>query len=108
MTEGEHGYSAYDYREGRLLTIEELSIAKPEARLADLRETLKRAQRVIDDANADSHHQFRVRLAGLAMKAYACLINLVVGANSGEVIQFLYEDALEVVRSPLKKKSCQQ
>ncbi|WP_342248173.1 hypothetical protein [Pseudomonas sp. OTU2001] len=104
LTEGEHGYSAYDYREGRLLTIEELRIAKPEARLADLRETLKRAQRVIDDANADSHHQFRVRLAGLAMKAYACLINLVVGANSGEVIQFLYEDALEVVRSPLKKE----
>lgn len=104
LTEGGHGYSAYNYREGRLLTIEELSVAKPEARLADLRETLKRAQRVIDDANADSHHQFRVRLAGLAMKAYACLINLVVGANSGEIIQFLYEDALEVVRSPLKKE----
>ncbi len=104
FTEGDHGYSAYHYQEGRLLTVQELRGVKPNARLPDVRETLNRAQRVIDDSNADSHHQFRLRLAGLAMKAYACVINLVVGANSGEVIQFLYEDALEVVRSPLKKE----
>lgn len=104
FTEGAHGYSAYNYQEGRLLTVDELREVKHNARLADVRETLKRAQRVIDDSNADSHHQFRLRLAALAMQAYACVINLVVGANSGEVIQFLYEDALEVVRSPLKKE----
>lgn len=104
LTEDNHGYSAYNYREGRLLSIDELVAKKPNTRLADLRETLKRAQRVIDEANNNSHHQFRVRLAGLAMKAYACLINLLVGANSGEIIKFLYEDALEVVRSPLKKE----
>lgn len=104
FTKDAHGFSAYHYQEGRLLTIQELREVKPNARLPDVRETLIRAQRVIDDSNADSHHQFRLRLAGLAMKAYACVINLVVGANSGEVIQFLYEDALEVVRSPLKKE----
>lgn len=104
FTEGAHGHSAYHYQEGRLLTILELREVKPNARLPDVRETLNRAQRVIDDSNAHSHHQFRLRLAGLAMKAYACVINLAVGANSGEVTQFLYEDALEVVRSPLKKE----
>lgn len=103
-TEGKHGYSAYNYKEGRLLTLDELREAKPNARLPDLRETLTRAQRVIDEVNTCSHHQFRMRLAALAMKAYACLINLVVGANSGEVIQFLYDDAVELVKSPLKNE----
>ncbi|KOX99882.1 hypothetical protein [Pseudomonas nunensis] len=103
-SEGEYGYAAYNYRDGRLLTLEELRQAKPEARLPDLRETLDRAQKLIASCNADSHHQFRMRLAALAMRAYACLINLVVGANSGEVIQFLYDDAVELVKSPLKKE----
>ncbi|WP_244185552.1 hypothetical protein [Ectopseudomonas oleovorans] len=103
-TEGGHRFSAYNYKEGRLLTISELKMAKPSTRLADIRETLARAQRLIDDVNAYSHHQFRMRLAALAMKAYACLINLVVGANSGEVIQFLYDDAVELVKSPLKNE----
>lgn len=103
-SEGEYGYAAYNYRDGRLLTLEELRQAKPETRLPDLRETLNRAQKLIASCNADSHHQFRMRPAALAMRAYACLINLVVGANSGEVIKFLYDDAVELVKSPLKKE----
>lgn len=103
-SEGEYGYSAYNYRDGRLLSLEELRHAKPGARLPDIRETLDRAQKLIDSCNADSHHYFRMRLAALAMRAYACLINLVVGANSGEVIKFLYDEAVELVKSPLKKE----
>jgi hypothetical protein len=103
-SEAEYGFSAYNYRDGRLLTLVELRQEKPEARLPDLRETLDRAQKLIDSCNADSHHQFRMRLAAFAMRAYACLINLVVGANSGELIKFLYDDAVELVKSPLKKE----
>lgn len=103
-SENEYGYSAYNYRDGRLLTLAELRQAKPKTKLPDLRETLDRAQKLIDSCNVDSHHLFRMRLAALAMKAYACLINLVVGANSGEVINFLYDDAVALVKSPLKKE----
>lgn len=103
-SEGEYGFSAYNYRDGRLLTLEELRQTKPKTRLPDLRETLDRAQKLIDSCNADSHHPFRMKIAALAMRAYACLINLVVGANSGEVIKFLYDDAIELVKSPLKKE----
>ncbi|WP_256579766.1 MULTISPECIES: hypothetical protein [unclassified Pseudomonas] len=103
-SEVEYGFSAYNYRDGRLLTLEELRQAKPKTRLPDHRETLDRAQKLIDSCNADSHHPFRMKIAAFAMRAFACLINLVVGANSGEVIKFLYDDAIELVKSPLKKE----
>ena len=93
-------FNAYDFSEGRIKEVSELkNFALKQARVsvADAHENLL-------SANSDPYHFSRQRLATLAMQAYACLINLVVGANSGELVQFLYDDALEVVSSPLKKE----
>lgn len=38
------------------------------------------------------------------MRAFACLINFVVGANSSELIQFIYDDAVALIKSPLKNE----
>jgi hypothetical protein len=103
-TRGKHEFSAYNYEEGRILTIDELRAASPEGSIHDQRLTLARAENLIVEANADPYHPFRMRLATLAMNAYACLLNMVIGANSGELVQFLYDDAVALVKSPLKNE----
>lgn len=103
LTEGGHEFSAYDYKEGRIKRVEELSLERPEWRLKDVKEAIAGALRAVDEANSDDYHLFRMRLASVAMRAFACLLSAVIGANSGEVIQFLYEDAAELVKSPFKK-----
>lgn len=103
LTEGKHEFLAYDYKEGRIKGVEELIPQIPDRRLKDAKEAVLRAVQVVNDANSDDHHLFRMRLASVAMRAFACLLNAVIGANSGELIQFLYEDAAELIKSPFKK-----
>ncbi|PRW84825.1 hypothetical protein C7A11_25085 [Pseudomonas simiae] len=103
-TQGHHEFKAYHYHEGRIKDAGELMREWPDMRKGDIYETIKRAHRVLDEANRNPYHQFRIWLASLTMRAYACLINLVVGANSSELVQFLYDDAVELVKSPLKKE----
>ncbi|MGF6398406.1 hypothetical protein ABH905_002072 [Pseudomonas frederiksbergensis] len=103
-TKGKHEYQAYNYEEGRIFTLEELKGAFPKISLSDLRKTLERAENLIAEVNADLYHPFRLRIATMAMRAYACLLNCVVGANSSELIQFLHDDAVELVKSPLKNE----
>lgn len=94
-------FSAYDHVEGRIKEVSELrassALKLPWYSVDGARKTLLRA-------NSDQYHDSRMRLASIAMFAYATVINFVVGANSGEVAQFLYDDALELVKSPLKKE----
>ncbi|WP_339413834.1 hypothetical protein [Pseudomonas sp. EA_35y_Pfl2_R5] len=93
-------FNAYDFAEGRIKEVSELStLNRKQARISVIN-----AHENLLVANSDPYHFSRQRLASLAMQAYACLINLVVGANSGELVQFLYDDALELVSSPLKKE----
>lgn len=99
---GAHEYVAYSYSDGRILTELELLELLPIRK--EVRARIRSAQQSLDDGNSHGHHKFRMRFASLAMQAYACLINFVVGANSGEVTQFLYEDAVGLVKSPLKKE----
>jgi hypothetical protein len=103
-TKGEHGYHAYNYEEGRILSLKELKAACPKTSVSDLHRTLESADNLLAGANTDLHHPYRLRIASMAMRAYACLLNCVVGANSSELIQFLYDDALELVKSPLKNE----
>ncbi len=95
-----NAFKAYDFESGRIRMASELEHhARKEARISVIK-----AHKNLRDANSDEYHHSKMRLASLTMQAYACLINLVVGANSGELIQFLYDDALELVKSPLKKE----
>ena len=95
-----HAFRAYDFANGRIRMPAELeNIPWKTARMS-----VVNAHETVRDANSDEYHYSKMRLASLAMQAYACLINLVVGANSGELVQFLYDDALELVKSPLKKE----
>lgn len=99
-SESPHAFKAYDFENGRIRTAAELNhVPWKEARMSVIN-----AHEAVRDANSNAYHHSKMRIATLAMQAYACLINLVVGANSGEVVQFLYDDALELVKSPLKKE----
>ncbi|WP_019334453.1 hypothetical protein [Pseudomonas syringae] len=102
-TKGKHEYKAYNYEEGRILSFEELRAAS-KVSVTDLHRTLESAENLLADANSDLHHPCRMRIASMTMMAYACLLNCVVGANSSEFVQFLYDDALELVKSPLKNE----
>lgn len=104
LTEGRHEFMAYDYKDGRIKSLNELMLSHPGKRPRDYNNALHSAIRAVDDANSDDYHLFRMRLASVAMRAYACLLNSVIGANSGELIQFLYDDAVEIVKSPLKNE----
>lgn len=104
LTQGRHEFSAYDYKEGRVKSVDELISEFPGKRRSEHVNTIHNAILAIDDANSDDYHYFRMRLASVAMRAFACLLNSVIGANSGELIQFLYDDAIEVVKSPLKNE----
>lgn len=94
-------FNAYDFVEGRIKAVSELrkssALKLPWYSVDSARKTLLRA-------NSDQFHVSRMRMASLAMFAYATVINFVVGANSGEMAQFLFDDALELAKSPLKKE----
>lgn len=93
-------FNAYDFVGGRIKEISEVS--KLGVKEADV--SVDGAHKTLRGANSDQYHRSRMRLASLTMLAYASVINLVVGANSSEVTQFLFDDALELVKSPLKKE----
>lgn len=103
-TKGKAEYAAYDYDQGYILTLDELKALYPKTRIADLRIKQVNAERLMVEVNADPYHPFRMRLASLALRAYACVLNLAIGANSGEFVQFLVEGAIGLVKSPLKNE----
>lgn len=104
LTEHAHGSMAYDYKLGRIKSVEEVMREYPGQALWTVKQAVEGANKAIFDGNSDHLHQFRMRLASIAMRAFACLINLVVGANSGELVQFLYDDAVALIKSPLKNE----
>ena len=93
-------FNAYDFVEGKIKSLEEVSKSAVKRAMVSVTD----AHQNLYEANSDQYHSSRMRLASLVMLSYACLINLVVGANSSELVQFLYDDALELVKSPLKKE----
>jgi len=93
-------YNAYDFVEGKIKSVAEMS--ESAVKIASI--SVRDAKRNLQAANSDQYHISRMHLASTAMLSYATVINLVVGANSSELVQFLYDDALELVKSPLKKE----
>jgi hypothetical protein len=61
-------------------------------------------RRELDRCNSDERCDFRLRLASVAMCAYAILIQSITGATPSELIQFEYEDAVEVEKNHLKRE----
>ncbi|NMZ55362.1 hypothetical protein CJF40_10805 [Pseudomonas lundensis] len=103
------GPPVYNAAEHRISTLEEYMDAA--ARLGrhgvakrDANRTLAKAEQNLVVANGDARNWHRFELAGLAAKAYAGLFLLITGASPTEFGQFYYEDALEVIKSPLKKE----
>lgn len=58
----------------------------------------------MDGANSNPRSEYRIRLAVLATKAYACIFIALTGATPSEFVQFDYEEALEIERSLVKKE----
>jgi hypothetical protein len=104
LTEHAHGSMAYDYKLGRIKSVEEVVREYPDQTLWAVKQAIEGANKAIFDGNSDHLHQFRMRLASITMRAFACLINLVVGANSSEFVKFLYDDAIALIKSPLKNE----
>lgn len=104
LTEGSHGSLAYDYKLGFIKSVDQLVVERPDQLLSYIKEAVDSAKKFMEESNSDQFHYSRIRLASVAMRAFACLINLVVGANSSELIQFLHDDAVGLIKSPFKSE----
>jgi len=100
---------SYNAAERRIATLEEYMTAcdklgrkkRPKSQIS---RALSRSQDSLQVANGDARHWHRLNMAGLAVKAYACLFLMITGATATEFAQFSYADALEVEKSPIKKE----
>lgn len=93
----------YNYDECRLISVQEyvdISGYPPSV----CARALNAGQANIDRANSDLRHEQRVRLASMAMNAYACLFSLLTGASPTELQQFDYDSALEIEKSVVKRE----
>lgn len=93
----------YNYNECRLISVQEYLDISSYPRSVCAR-ALKAGQANIDRANSDPRHEQRVRLASMAMNAYACLFSLLTGASPTELQQFDYDSALEIEKSVVKRE----
>lgn len=101
--------SAYNASERRIATVEEWQAARvKKGHTRSYRSAAERdlvaAKANLDAANDDERHWHRLQVAGLAAKAYACLLIMITGATPTEFDQFSYEDAIGVEKSPIKKE----
>lgn len=97
----------YNFAERRIATVEEYrETAEKIGRKCwrNAKQNLVTTRANLDAANEDERHWHRLRVAGLAAKAYACLFMMITGATPTEFQQFSYADALEVENSPIKKE----
>lgn len=67
-------------------------------------EDLASAHRTLSSANSDLRCHWRIRLASLAMQAYTNILLILLGATASELIQFDYEEGLELQKSLVKKE----
>lgn len=100
---------SYNAGERRIATLEEYRAAADKLgrrirHKTTLVRELARSQASLDAANEDEHYWHRLKVAGLAAKAYASLFLMITGATPTEFDQFSYADALEVEKSPIKKE----
>ena len=98
------GHAVHDFANGRIKELEECLEARPNARAVDVRMSRDGAIQSLRSANKNRYCNPRMRYAAMVMEAYAVLINLAVGASGTEFVQFLYEDAQHIQKSPLKKE----
>ncbi|WP_205884076.1 hypothetical protein [Pseudomonas hunanensis] len=95
--------NVYNAGEVRLCSVEELQ-AKTGDFKSRAERALKDAQSRIDQHNADSRSEQRLRAASMAASAYAFLFMLITGAGPSEFRRFEHMEALEVERSAVKKE----
>ncbi|EKG35659.1 hypothetical protein Pav037_4088 [Pseudomonas syringae pv. avellanae str. ISPaVe037] len=99
----------FNLAEKRVSTFEEyLGASNKEkfspAEVFQIKAHIASANRQCVEANSEPRHWLRIKIAIISLKAYAGLLLLITGASPTEFSQFSYEDALGVVKSPLKKE----
>lgn len=87
--------SAYDYENGRLFTIDELTKLLPNARLSDLKKRLRHAALHIIAANSDPQHWSRLERALLCAKAFFVIFLAATGANEAPAAEIPWSGELE-------------
>ena len=100
---------SYNAAERRIATVEEYwagcdKLGRKRPKKSKVAKDLSLSQASLGAANEDERHWYRLVVAGLAAKAYASLFLMITGATPTEFEQFIYADALDVVRSPIKKE----
>ncbi|QLG95547.1 hypothetical protein HZF02_28140 [Pseudomonas yamanorum] len=99
----------FNLAEKRVSTVEECIDACAKEKLSSgdafgVKQRINSAHRQLSEVNSDPRHWLRMKIAVISLKAYAGLLLLITGATPTEFAQFSYRDALEVVKSPLKKE----
>lgn len=100
---------SYNAAERRIATVEEYVASREQVRMRYISrssavQNLNESRNSLVMANKNQRHWYRIEIAGLAAKAYACIFLMITGATPTELAQFTYADALEVQKSPLKKE----
>jgi hypothetical protein len=94
----------YNQAERRISTIEEYLNLSPKSTRQTAAKGVRDSQLNLDSANSNPHHSSRLGLASLATRAYSCALLCIIGASPSEFIQFDFEEALDIERSPMKKE----
>lgn len=94
----------YNHAERRISTVEEYLKASPNSTRHSAEKSVRNAQLNIGTVNSNSRHPHRLNIASLAARAYSCALLCIIGASPSEFIQFDFEEALDIEKSPVKKE----
>jgi len=97
---GKTRYKAYDYKNGRLFTENEISDCfsgkSIEVRLSKAKKCITKARRSVEDANSDRRNKFRLMLGMIAHNAFLLLFFCNTGANESVVRNIETDGKLDI------------
>lgn len=93
----------YNHEMGRMVTEQEYFDKRPDKKKSELRENLKRSNKLLEQANLDPRAKCRRALACTAMQSYQMLFMMLTGAYASEIAQLEFDGKLEFDKSLTNK-----
>lgn len=96
-----HAYVAYDFVEGRIRSVSEISkMSKSEYHSVHCW-SHRNATRNVADGNGNYFHKRRIDAATFAVQAFAMIFSANTGMNLGQIVDLPWNDEFEVVRDKI-------
>ncbi len=97
-------HKVFNFEEGRIATQEEYLKLIKNPYMNPSRNPIVNAKKTMEISNKDSHNEYRITLVTLALQAYAALFIMITGTNPTQFTALEYDEAVELVNSPVKKE----